>query len=223
MTFSPHRLCWPVGQAVRSDRVAERLFIAQAKLEGWIEGGKVTFQDNLLTLLAEKVAYRVEPAARITRVLDGEDRTGLVGKSVTVAELQAQKAEHFQGTVILGDTAYECEDGFMGTAEPPVVLAVPVPSVVRPPVPASSPRASAPLPPPRTPPPTLTRTPVPPPPVARLVATPSPARPPAAPPPPAAARPPAAPAAAPAAAEPKPEGTADNSADLLAEFMLKHM
>lgn len=198
----------------------ERLFIAQAKLEGWIESGKVSFQDGLLTLLAEKVAYRVEPAARILKVIDGVDRAGFVGKSVTVAELEAQKAEHFQGTIILGDTAYECEDGFMGTAEPPVVLAVPPPPVVRPAAPASPPRASTPLPPPRTPPPVPTRTPVLPPPAARLAAPPSLTR-----PPPPVSRPAAPPPApvAPAEAPAKPEGGADNGADLLAEFMLKHM
>jgi hypothetical protein len=192
--------------------VAERLFISQTKLEGWIEGAKVTFQDNLLTLLAEKVAYRVEPAARILRLLDGEDRAGLVGKSVTVAELTAQKAEHFQDSVILGDAAYECEQGFMGTAEPPLVLApVTTAGAARPPPPAS-PSTS------RPPALVAVRAPVPPlPATARPTTLPRPAVPPSV-----VARPPASPPAR-ADVAAKPEGAADNSADLLAEFMLKHL
>ena len=101
--------------------MAERLFISQQKLETWIEEGKVTFENNVLTLLAEKVSYTLEPAVRILSLIDGEDKAGLMGKAVTVAELLAKKAEYFRDSVILGDCAYQCEEGFMGTIEKPSV------------------------------------------------------------------------------------------------------
>ena len=122
--------------------VAERLFVSQGKLEAWVEGAKVTFQDNVLTLLAEKVSYRLEPAARILRVLDGLDRAGLVGKALTIAELTAQKAEHYRDSVILGDTAYECEEGFMGTAESVVSAPEPASVAAPPTAPAVEPEAA---------------------------------------------------------------------------------
>ena len=116
--------------------MAERLFISQVKLETWIEEGKVTFEDNLLTLLAEKVAYRLEPAARISSVLDGQDTRALVGKALTVAELTAMGVEHYHDSAIAGDTAYQCEEGFMGTAQAAIPLAEAPVVTPAPPVPA---------------------------------------------------------------------------------------
>jgi len=191
--------------------VAERLFILQQKLESWIEEGAVTFDNNLLTLLAEKLSYTVEPAVRILSVIDGQDNDGLCGQALTVAEIVAKKGEHYRDSVIFGDTAYQCEEGFIGTAQgKPLVVARPVTPLPRPaalvakatvpdrvqvatPVlPPPAPKTAAPKPIAPVPPPAQTPTVVPVPPVS-----------------------------APVGATGATEG--DNSADLLAAFMLKHM
>ncbi|MEE8410474.1 MAG: hypothetical protein V3T05_12785 [Myxococcota bacterium] len=95
--------------------MAEPLFISQQELEIWVEEGKVSLEDNVLTLLAEGASYQVVPAVRILGLLDGQDAAGLVGTTQSVADLEAMGAEHFRDSLILGDTAYQCDEGFLGT------------------------------------------------------------------------------------------------------------
>ena len=89
------------------------LFVSQQNLEAWIERGEATFQDNVLTLSAKNAAYNLEPAVHVTSLLAGEDVSGLLGKFHSMADLKASGAEHCRDSVILGDTAYECEEGFL--------------------------------------------------------------------------------------------------------------
>lgn len=97
--------------------MSEPLFIAPLKLEEWIEDGEVLFEDHVLTIFAQNASYRLEPAVRITGLLAGEDIAGWVGRVITVAALQAQGAEHMRDSVISGDTAYSCEEGFVGNPQ----------------------------------------------------------------------------------------------------------
>jgi hypothetical protein len=97
--------------------MSELLFVSQATLEAWMEADKVRFEDNLLTLLADQATYELAPAVRILGLLDGDDSAGLVGQVQTVAELAAINAEQYRDSVILGDTAYQCEEGFVGTRQ----------------------------------------------------------------------------------------------------------
>ena len=98
----------------RIARVAEPLFVSQARLEHWIETGEITFVDNIVTLVAQKKSYDMQPAAKVIGLLDGDDVLEIVGKVVTVAELQEKGAEHFADSIIYGDTAYQCQAGFVG-------------------------------------------------------------------------------------------------------------
>ncbi len=113
--------------------MAEPLFFSQKKLEAWIDAGEVTFQDNVLTLLTRKIAYKVDPAVQVRSLIDGKDQKGLLGKTFKVSELTAMGAEHYAGTIILGDTGYECEEGFVGHQQGGAIPA----------------KAGAPLPPPK--------------------------------------------------------------------------
>lgn len=124
--------------------MSEPLFIAPLKLEEWIEDGEVLFEDNVLTIFAQNASYRLEPAVRITGLLAGEDEAGWAGRVITVAALQADGAEHLRDSVIRGDTAYSCEEGFVGNpqridrpakvAEPalPIAAAAPAPMIDEP-------------------------------------------------------------------------------------------
>jgi hypothetical protein len=95
--------------------VSEPLFVNQQKLESWIEEGEVTFEDNVLTILAEQKSYVLAPAVKVLGLLDGEDSAGLVGRTWAVADIEAKGGEHYRDSVILGETAYQCEEGFVGT------------------------------------------------------------------------------------------------------------
>lgn len=126
--------------------VAERpLFIAQDKLTQWEGEGKVNVNGNILTLIAERRSYALVPAVRFLRVVGSDpDAHGLVGKVRNREQLKALHAEAMTGSVIVGDIAYEVQDGFVGTA-----LAPPPSTSLRP----------SPVPPPRAPPPPVVRPP----------------------------------------------------------------
>jgi hypothetical protein len=148
--------------------VSDRLFVSQSQLEAWMDDGTVTFVDDILTLTADNAAFRVEPAVQVKDLLDGDDSAGLLGATLTIKELVEKGAEHFQGSIILGDDAYECLEGYLGNPEgeakpveaapqsPPAAAPVPVvPSPAPIPVPAAAspaPRAPAAAPPIPSPP-----------------------------------------------------------------------
>ncbi len=100
------------------------LFISQVDLEAWVEQGKAALEDGVLTLQEESVAYRLEPGVRIGELLAGDDQAGLVGEIRTVVALQSAGAEYCRDSVIMGDTAYSCEEGFVcQQPEPPAEAA----------------------------------------------------------------------------------------------------
>ena len=92
----------------------DKLFIPQTVLYRWVDTGKVTFDNEILTLLAEKKAYSVTPAVRFMKLVAGDDTSGLLAKVRTLSKLQELGAEHMSDSVILGDTAYEVQEGFIG-------------------------------------------------------------------------------------------------------------
>jgi hypothetical protein len=89
------------------------LFIPQASLEQWIEEGKVAFHDGVMMLIEAGTSQRLTPAVRVFGVLDGSDVQQLVGTVRTLAALEAAAAEHLADSLIVGDTAYQCEEGYI--------------------------------------------------------------------------------------------------------------
>ena len=162
------------------------LFIAQDKLTQWEGEGKVTVAENVLTLVAEHRSYQLTEAVRFIKVLGADgDPLHLIGRVRTRDQLRQMKAEHYMGSVILGDVGYEVQEGYVGNvlgAPAPTTATVPKP---RPPVAAAAPVAA----------------PAEPAPTAKVVAPPPPAPQPA--------------PAAPAPAAEKPANDAEMLADFL--------
>ncbi|MCP4500603.1 MAG: hypothetical protein GY822_11645 [Deltaproteobacteria bacterium] len=106
------------------------VFIPQNALDAWTDQGKTALDNNTLTLLKEERTVDLNPAVRF-RSLQGADVDPhqLLGKVKTHSQLDELGAEHYMDSVILGDVAYQVEEGFMGdlsrkkSAEPPVVAA----------------------------------------------------------------------------------------------------
>ena len=46
-----------------------------------------------------------------------EDTVGLVGQELTLERVGELGYEHYQDSLIVGETAYQCEEGFLGTLE----------------------------------------------------------------------------------------------------------
>jgi len=120
--------------------VNDKLFIPQTVLYRWVDTGKVTFDNSILTLLAEKKAYTVTPAVRFMSLVAGDDALGLLTKVRTLSKLKDLGAEHLSDSVILGDNAYEVQEGFIGvvladtevasTADIAKPAVVPVPATI---------------------------------------------------------------------------------------------
>lgn len=94
--------------------MTEPLFASQTQLEEWIGQGSVTFADNILTLVEEGRSYLMVPAALVTTLIDGQDTLELLGRIFRVSELEEKGVEVFHDSLIVDDTAYQCEPGFVG-------------------------------------------------------------------------------------------------------------
>ncbi|MBL8682024.1 MAG: hypothetical protein JNK05_22850 [Myxococcales bacterium] len=98
-----------------------RLFLSQEALDLWLgEGrGKIDGEELLDTKTGQR--FRLITGVRfVSEVTGAPDTAQLVGKVKDAEQLEALKAELMSGSVILGDNAYEVQEGFVGT---PVVVA----------------------------------------------------------------------------------------------------
>jgi len=97
--------------------MAGLLFVSQAMLDTWAGQGKIDFEGDVMTLLAgdgRGRSYALAPAVRFLRMLGAErDPHGLVGKVKGMEQLRALGAEAMGDSVVLGDVAYEVQQGFM--------------------------------------------------------------------------------------------------------------
>ena len=103
------------------------VFIPQKILDTWTDTGKIELDNNTLTLKKERRTVELNSAVRFRSLLGAdEDPHGLLGKIKTSQQLLDLGAEHYMDSVILGDVAYQVEEGFKGdlSQKPPAVLEV---------------------------------------------------------------------------------------------------
>lgn len=92
-----------------------RVFFPQTALDRWIVDGAVDLQDGVLTLVGEGRRYEVAEAARVLREVSGAgDAAQLVGKVKALAWLEQHGAEIVEGSMLLGEAAYDVDPGWMG-------------------------------------------------------------------------------------------------------------
>ncbi|MBK8251101.1 MAG: hypothetical protein IPK82_00330 [Polyangiaceae bacterium] len=92
-----------------------RVFFPQAALDQWIAEERVDLRNDELTIKAENRKYRIIEAVRILSEVTGQpDVNELVGKVKSRAFLTELGAELLEGSVILGDNAYDAVPGFVG-------------------------------------------------------------------------------------------------------------
>lgn len=74
-------------------------------------------QDDVMTLSGDGRSFRLRPAVRFVKVSgDAADVHSLVGRVKAVDELGRIGGEHFLESVIVGETAYDVQTGFLGDA-----------------------------------------------------------------------------------------------------------
>lgn len=92
-----------------------RLFVSQTQMDKWTSEGKVRLDDDVMTLPAMSRSFKLATAVHVTKTIDGPDGNQLVGKVKTSEQLSKLGAEHYGTSLILGETGYECTEGFVGT------------------------------------------------------------------------------------------------------------
>ena len=92
-----------------------RLFISQDRLDNWSAEDRVKVEGDRMTLSGDGRSFTTSTAVRFMRVSGGgEDVPLLLGKVRTIAQLEADGGEHYMDSVIMGDTAYDVQQGFLG-------------------------------------------------------------------------------------------------------------
>jgi hypothetical protein len=92
-----------------------RLFISQGRLDAWSAEDRVKIQDDIMTLAGDGRSFRLKPAIRFLKVAgNGADPNQLIGRVKLLEDLTRMGGEQFMESVILGETAYDIQSGFLG-------------------------------------------------------------------------------------------------------------
>ena len=96
-----------------------RLFISQERLDTWNAEQRVTLSGDVMTLADDGRSFRIRPAVRFLQVSgSGDDPNDLLDKVHDEDSLDEMGADHYMASVILGETAYDVQPGFLGDPLP---------------------------------------------------------------------------------------------------------
>ncbi|HUJ29384.1 MAG TPA: hypothetical protein VLW85_25365 [Myxococcales bacterium] len=96
--------------------MADYLFVPQSVLDKWSEQARIAVDGNVLTILGERKSFALTPAVRFLKMEAGDDKVGLLSKVKTTDALKQMGAEHYMESVILGESAYQVQQGFLADA-----------------------------------------------------------------------------------------------------------
>jgi len=97
-----------------------RVFFPQDALDLWAADDRVEVTPDELVLRAEGRKFKVVEAVRVLREVTGTaDPNELVGKVKSRAYLAELGAELLEGSMIIGDNAYDVVPGFVGAPASP--------------------------------------------------------------------------------------------------------
>ncbi len=99
--------------------VVSRIFIAQDALDAWVAEGKGEVQRDELLDRSTGRRFRLREGLRfLSEVTGTPDAHGLVGRVKDLDQLGALRGEHMADSVIVGDNAYQVQQGFVGVVIP---------------------------------------------------------------------------------------------------------
>jgi hypothetical protein len=96
--------------------MADYLFVPQSVLDRWSEQGRIQVDGNVLTILGENKNFALTQAVRFIKMEAGEDEARLLQKVKTTDALKQMGAEHYMESVLLGESAYQVQQGFLADA-----------------------------------------------------------------------------------------------------------
>jgi hypothetical protein len=94
-----------------------RIFVAQSALDRWMSAGGASLEADLMKLSAVPgVNFYINPGVHFVS-LDGggTDPYDIIGSVKTSHELAQLGGDHYDASVIIGDSAYSVRPGFVGT------------------------------------------------------------------------------------------------------------
>ena len=91
-----------------------KLFLPQDVVDSWITADKVELAGETMTFRGSGLALRVVPGLYFDHVAGGSDEAAqLLGRAKSKAAISAMGAEVYMNSLILGETAYEVQPGFI--------------------------------------------------------------------------------------------------------------
>jgi hypothetical protein len=96
--------------------MADYLFVPQTVLDKWSEQGRVRVDGKVLTILGDNKAFQLTSAVRFLKLEAGDDKAKLLQKVKTTDALKQMGAELYMQSVLLGESAYEVQQGFLADA-----------------------------------------------------------------------------------------------------------
>jgi hypothetical protein len=95
--------------------MAVKVFIPQDQVDAWVSTNKVDLAGEVMTFRQSRILLRVVPAYFFGQVSGGSDEGHkLLGRAKTKAAVGALGAEIYMSSVIVAETAYEVQAGFIG-------------------------------------------------------------------------------------------------------------
>lgn len=92
-----------------------RVFFPQAALDAWVAEDRVDLAADELTIRAEGRRFKIVEGVRVLREVTGSpDQAEVVGRVKSLAYLNELGAELLEGSMIIGDNAYDVVPGFVG-------------------------------------------------------------------------------------------------------------
>lgn len=108
-------LTFAVAGSPRIVAMAAKFFISQGAVDGWVTSDLAELSGHTLTFRAQGGALELAPALLFLHVSAGkEDPHDLVGKVLDEEAILALGGETYMSSVLLGETAYDVEPGFVG-------------------------------------------------------------------------------------------------------------
>jgi hypothetical protein len=95
--------------------MANAVFFPQDALDEWIVAGAIDLSKGELMITPEGRRYKVVEAVRVLGEVTGTpDPHKIVGKVKSKADMEKLGAEIMEGSMIIGDNAYDVAQGWMG-------------------------------------------------------------------------------------------------------------
>lgn len=94
---------------------SNRVFLPQEALDAWLSEGKIELDGEVMTLKPEGRRFRLASAVRFMNEVEGSgDEHDVVGRVKDLEQLAELGGELCAGSVIVGDSAYDVVEGFVG-------------------------------------------------------------------------------------------------------------